>query len=179
LVSCKLHERPSCILHFAWSGTIQWNHLPALRFTVFNSLVQIQNISKTACTAQEPLTYFRFHRTPPDNKKELTGARMSDTITWGMMLRKLPSIAKTIPRVVKGMKVANVKDPTQPCGLGWTFEQAALRNPDGPALLQGDVVLSYAQVNQWANRIAHHLIAQGVGKGDVVRFSSRTARNCW
>jgi len=93
---------------------------------------------------------------------------MSDTITWGMMLRKLPSIAKTIPRVVKGMKVANVKDPTQPCGLGWTFEQATLRNPDGPALLQGDVALTYAQVNQWANRIAHHLIAQGIGKGDVV-----------
>jgi len=93
---------------------------------------------------------------------------MSDTITWGMMLRKLPSIAKAIPRVVKGMKVANVKDPTQPCGLGWSFEQATLRNPDGPALLHGDVSLTYAQVNQWANRIAHHLIEQGIRKGDVV-----------
>ncbi len=92
----------------------------------------------------------------------------SDTITWGMMLRKLPTIAKAIPRVVKGLKVANVKDPTQPCGLGWSFEQATLRNPEGPALLQGDVTLSYTQVNQWANRIAHHLIAQGIGKGDVV-----------
>ncbi|VVO64544.1 Crotonobetaine/carnitine--CoA ligase [Pseudomonas fluorescens] len=91
-----------------------------------------------------------------------------DTITWGMMLRKLPSIAKAIPRVVKGMKAANVKDPTQPCGLGWSFEQATLRNPDGPALLQGEVALTYAQVNQWANRIAHHLIAQGIRKGDVV-----------
>ena len=93
---------------------------------------------------------------------------MSDTITWGMMLRKLPSIAKALPRVVKGMKVANVKDPTQTCGLGWSFEQATLRNPDGPALLHGDVSLTYAQVNQWANRIAHHLIDQGIGKGDVV-----------
>ncbi|WP_223544206.1 long-chain-acyl-CoA synthetase [Pseudomonas sp. A-B-19] len=92
----------------------------------------------------------------------------NDTITWGMMLRKLPSIAKAIPRVVKGMKAANVKDPTQACGLGWSFEQAALRNPDGPALLQGDVTLSYSKVNQWANRIAHHLIGQGIGKGDVV-----------
>jgi citronellyl-CoA synthetase len=92
----------------------------------------------------------------------------NDTITWGMMLRKLPSIAKAIPRVVKGMKVANVKDPTQPCGLGWSFEQATLRNPDGPALLQGEVALTYKQVNQWANRIAHHLIAQNIGKGDVV-----------
>jgi citronellyl-CoA synthetase len=92
----------------------------------------------------------------------------SDTITWGMMLRKLPTIAKAIPRVVKGLKVANVKDPTQPCGLGWSFEQARLRNPEGPALLQGDVTLTYTQVNQWANRIAHHLMAQGIGKGDVV-----------
>ncbi len=91
-----------------------------------------------------------------------------DTITWGMMLRKLPSIAKAIPRVVKGMKVANVKDPTQACGLGWSFEQATLRNPQGPALLYGEVTLTYAQVNEWANRIAHHLIAQGIGKGDVV-----------
>lgn len=90
------------------------------------------------------------------------------TITWGMMLRKLPSIAKAIPRVVKGMKAANVKDPTQPCGLGWSFEQATLRNPAGPALLQGDVTLTYGQVNQWANRIAHHLIDQGIRKGDVV-----------
>jgi citronellyl-CoA synthetase len=94
--------------------------------------------------------------------------RPNDTITWGMMLRKLPTIARAIPRVVKGLKVANVKDPTQPCGLGWCFEQATLRNPDGPALLQGDVTLTYMQVNQWANRIAHHLISQGIGKGDVV-----------
>ena len=92
----------------------------------------------------------------------------NDTITWGMMLRKLPSIAKAIPRVVKGMNAANVKDPTQPCGLGWSFEQATLRNPDGPALLQGEMALTYFQVNQWANRIAHHLIAQGIRKGDVV-----------
>ncbi|MEJ5060945.1 MULTISPECIES: long-chain-acyl-CoA synthetase [unclassified Pseudomonas] len=92
----------------------------------------------------------------------------SAKITWSMMLRKLPSIAKAIPRVVKGMKVANVKDPTQSCGLGWSFEQATLRNPDGPALLHGEVTLSYAQVNEWANRIAHHLTTQGIGKGDVV-----------
>ena len=92
----------------------------------------------------------------------------SDTITWSMMLRKLPTIAKAIPRVVKGMKVANVTDPTQTCGLGWTFEQATLRNPEGLAFLHGDVLLTYAQANQWANRIAHYLSTQGIGKGDVV-----------
>jgi citronellyl-CoA synthetase len=92
----------------------------------------------------------------------------SDAITWGMMLRKLPTIARAVPRIVKGMKLANVQDPTQPCGLGWCFEQATQRNPQGPALLCGDAVLSYAQVNELANRIAHYLSAQGVGKGDCV-----------
>lgn len=95
-------------------------------------------------------------------------SRTSDFITWSMMLRKLPAIAKAIPRVVKGMKAANVTDPTQVCGLGWSFEQATLRNPEGPALLQDDRALTYSRVNQWANRIAHHLIAQGIRKGDVV-----------
>jgi citronellyl-CoA synthetase len=92
----------------------------------------------------------------------------SDAITWSMMLRKLPAIARAVPRIVKGMKLANVQDPTQPCGLGWCFEQATLRNPHGPALLCGDTVLSYAQANEQANRIAHYLLAQGVGKGDCV-----------
>ena len=92
----------------------------------------------------------------------------SDMITWGMMIRKLPAIAKAIPRVLKGLKTANIKDAQQPCGLGWTFEQATLRNPQGPALMYANVAFSYEQVNQWANRIAHHLIAQGIGKGDVV-----------
>lgn len=92
----------------------------------------------------------------------------SDAITWGMMLRKLPTLARAVPRIVKGLKLANVQDPTQPCGLGWCFEQAVQRNPQGPALLCGDLCLSYAQVNEQANRIAHYLLAQGIGKGDCI-----------
>ncbi|WP_339436280.1 MULTISPECIES: long-chain-acyl-CoA synthetase [unclassified Pseudomonas] len=92
----------------------------------------------------------------------------NDMITWGMMLRKVPAIVCALPRVVRGMRAANVTDPQQPCGLGWHFEQAALRNPDGAALLYADRVLSYTEANQQANRIAHHLQAHGIGKGDVV-----------
>ena len=92
----------------------------------------------------------------------------NDMITWGMMLRKVPAIVRALPRVVRGMRAANVTDPAQPCGLGWHFEQAVLRNPDGTALLYGDRVLSYTEANQRANRIAHHLQAQGISKGDVV-----------
>jgi citronellyl-CoA synthetase len=92
----------------------------------------------------------------------------NDMITWRMLLRKVPAIARALPRVVRGMRAANVTDPTQPCGLGWHFEQAAMRNPHGAALLYGDTVISYRDANQRANRIAHHLQAQGLGKGAVV-----------
>jgi hypothetical protein len=40
---------------------------PEFRFRRLRS--RIQNIAKTACTAQEALTYFRPQSTPPDNKK--------------------------------------------------------------------------------------------------------------
>ncbi|MDU9031376.1 long-chain-acyl-CoA synthetase [Pseudomonas mediterranea] len=92
----------------------------------------------------------------------------SDAITWGMMLRKLPSLFRIVPRIIKGRKLANARDPAQPCGLGWSFEQATQRNPHGPALLCGNISLSYAQVNEQANRIAHYWLAQGIGKGDCI-----------
>lgn len=92
----------------------------------------------------------------------------NDMITWRMMLRKVPAIVRALPRVVRGMRAANVTDPVQPCGLGWHFEQATLRNPQGTALLYGDRVISYTEANQQANRIARHLQEKGIGKGDVV-----------
>ncbi|NWE20368.1 long-chain-acyl-CoA synthetase [Pseudomonas sp. P7548] len=92
----------------------------------------------------------------------------NDMITWGMMLRKVPTIVRALPRVVRGMRAANVTDPAQPCGLGWHFEQATLRNPDGVALLYADTCLTYREANGRANRIAHYLHDQGIRKGDVV-----------
>jgi hypothetical protein len=68
---CMNSHRASCILrgHRRFDGTI--SHADALDFQRCGRGLssQIQNISKTACTAQEPLTYFRVQTTPPDNKK--------------------------------------------------------------------------------------------------------------
>ncbi|NWB25640.1 long-chain-acyl-CoA synthetase [Pseudomonas gingeri] len=97
----------------------------------------------------------------------MNGNSNSDMITWGMMMRKIPTITRAIPRLVKGVKLSKPK-ADQPCGLGWSFEQAVQRNPDGVALLYKDSRFSYRQVNQWANRIAHYLLARGLKKGDVV-----------
>ncbi|RSZ55076.1 amino acid adenylation domain-containing protein, partial [Massilia atriviolacea] len=48
------------------------------------------------------------------------------------------------------------------------FEAQAAATPDAPALRCGDAVLSYAQLNARANRLAHHLRALGVQGDDRV-----------
>ncbi len=92
----------------------------------------------------------------------------TDVITWGKMLRKTPYIVRHLPRMVKGMRIGTMSDPTQSCGLGWTFEQAVRQNPRGTAILYENVRFSYDEFNQWSNRIAHYLMSQGITKGDVV-----------
>ena len=43
------------------------------------------------------------------------------------------------------------------------FEEQVARTPDAIAVVQGDVELTYAELNAQANRLAHRLIALGVG----------------
>ncbi|MDF0752669.1 amino acid adenylation domain-containing protein, partial [Marinobacter sp. 71-i] len=48
------------------------------------------------------------------------------------------------------------------------FERQANRHPNREALVFGDRRLSYAELDQAANRLAHYLIGQGVGTGSLV-----------
>ncbi|MBM7127906.1 amino acid adenylation domain-containing protein, partial [Dyella mobilis] len=48
------------------------------------------------------------------------------------------------------------------------FEQQVLRTPDATAVVFEDQSLSYAQLNVQANRLAHHLIAQGIKPDDRI-----------
>jgi amino acid adenylation domain-containing protein len=48
------------------------------------------------------------------------------------------------------------------------FEEQAGRSPGSPALVAADDVWAYGQLDEQANRLAHHLIAAGVGRGDLV-----------
>jgi predicted secreted protein len=51
------------------------------------------------------------------------------------------------------------------------FEAQAQRTPEQTALVFRDVVLSFAELNARANRLAHHLIAQGAGPERVVALA--------
>jgi amino acid adenylation domain-containing protein len=48
-------------------------------------------------------------------------------------------------------------------GLHGLFEEQVIRTPDAVALIDGIHSLSYAHLNQRANRLAHNLVAKGVG----------------
>ncbi|MFE7524990.1 amino acid adenylation domain-containing protein [Kitasatospora sp. NPDC057542] len=51
------------------------------------------------------------------------------------------------------------------------FEAQAARSPQAPALVCGDTVLTFAGLNARANRLAHHLIGEGVGPESVVALA--------
>ncbi|GAB2701750.1 non-ribosomal peptide synthetase [Kitasatospora kifunensis] len=51
------------------------------------------------------------------------------------------------------------------------FEAQARRTPQGEAVVFGDTVVGYRELNERANRLAHHLIAQGVGPEQFVALA--------
>jgi 3-oxocholest-4-en-26-oate---CoA ligase len=55
------------------------------------------------------------------------------------------------------------------------FEHAADAFPDRVALIYGDRRVSYRELEEEANRLAHHLAAQGAGRGDHVGLYARNS----
>ena len=51
------------------------------------------------------------------------------------------------------------------------FEEQVIKNPDKTAIIACDRTLTYRELNEEANRIAHSLIERGIGVGDIVAFA--------
>ncbi|MBE6784596.1 MAG: hypothetical protein E7536_11410 [Ruminococcaceae bacterium] len=50
------------------------------------------------------------------------------------------------------------------------FEEQVEKNPDKVAVVACDKTLTYKELNEEANKIAHSLIEKGIGRGDIVAF---------
>ncbi|MFI8192534.1 non-ribosomal peptide synthase/polyketide synthase [Streptomyces sp. NPDC085946] len=61
--------------------------------------------------------------------------------------------------------------PVPAATLPELFERQAARTPDAPALADGARQWTYAEVDRWANRLAHRLIGLGVGPERVVALA--------
>ena len=59
----------------------------------------------------------------------------------------------------------------QAATLSQLFEAQVARTPEAPAVLAGDTVLSYAGLNDRANRLAHLLIGRGAGPERIVALA--------
>ncbi|MET9675453.1 amino acid adenylation domain-containing protein [Streptomyces sp. NPDC006482] len=62
-----------------------------------------------------------------------------------------------------GSKVPGVAEGS----LVGRFEEQVARVPERTALVDGERRISYAELNVSANRLAHHLVEQGLGRGDM------------
>ena len=89
-------------------------------------------------------------------------------IAWGDWLRALLRTAPDLPRLLPGIVRLALLRPHQTGSIGLTFERQARRHPDRIALRFEDRSWTYAQLNAWANRIAHSLQRAGLQPGQAV-----------
>ncbi|HYX24398.1 MAG TPA: amino acid adenylation domain-containing protein, partial [Thermoanaerobaculia bacterium] len=63
------------------------------------------------------------------------------------------------------------------CAVHRLIEEQVRRTPEAPALVWGKEVWSYGHLNAWANRLARHLLACGLRRGEPVGIGLR--RSPW
>ena len=92
----------------------------------------------------------------------------ADLITLPRLLTRLPATLARVPRMLRGLYYAGLRNREKPLSLAWALERAAARHPDRPAVLERERRLTYAQFNAWANRLARGFQGEGVRHGSVV-----------
>ena len=89
-------------------------------------------------------------------------------ITGKEIIKSLPGLFAHLPGIIKGARLANIKDKTRPVGLGLCVELAVSANPHGTAIKYEDRAITYSRFNAWANQIAHYLLSRNIQKSDSV-----------
>jgi citronellyl-CoA synthetase len=92
----------------------------------------------------------------------------TDLISPLRFLTRLPQHLPRVPRMLRGLYYAGIRNREKNLSLAWALERAAQQRPQRPALLDESRSLSYAQFNAWANRLAWAFKAEGVRHGSVV-----------
>jgi citronellyl-CoA synthetase len=82
--------------------------------------------------------------------------------------RRLPNIMRRFPSIARGYYYYAVKDTNKELTLGTLIENNAKKYSNHQAVLFENRVISWGEFNDWANRIAHFLQAQGLVKGDAI-----------
>jgi citronellyl-CoA synthetase len=92
----------------------------------------------------------------------------ADLISPFRFLVHLPQHLPRVPRMLRGLYYAGIRNREKNLSLAWALQRAAERHPERPALMDENRQLSYHAFNAWANRLAWTFKAEGVSHGDVV-----------
>ncbi len=92
----------------------------------------------------------------------------NDQVTALDIARRLPGIVRKFPAIARGYYYYAVKDQNRELTLGTLIERNAERHGSRAAILFEDRVITWAELNGWANRIAQFFQAQGLAKGDAI-----------
>ncbi len=92
----------------------------------------------------------------------------ADLTTPARFIAQLPATLRRVPRMLRGLYYAGIRNREKTLSLAWALERAAKLYPNRPAVLDEQRQLSYASFNAWANRLARAFKAEGVGHGSVV-----------
>ena len=92
----------------------------------------------------------------------------TNTIGIGTWLAAGLKLIPELPILVPGLLRLAVLRPHQTGSIGLSFERCAARHATRPALRFEDRSWTYAELNAWANQLAHRLKQAGVKSGEAV-----------
>lgn len=94
-----------------------------------------------------------------------------ERITLRNIASQLPWAARKLPSLLKGYYYFALLKPQKAFTMADVIADNAVRFAHRPALMYGELTLSYEQLNAWANQFAHFFRSQGLSRGDVVAIN--------
>ena len=92
----------------------------------------------------------------------------ADLISPFRFLAHLPQHLPRVPRMLRGLYYAGIRNREKPLSLAWALQRAARHHPERPALMDEQRQINYRDFNAWANRLAWAFKREGVRHGDVI-----------
>jgi acyl-CoA synthetase (AMP-forming)/AMP-acid ligase II len=96
------------------------------------------------------------------------GVNPRNRLSWRDFGRGLLTLRKKIGPGARTLATLATMHDRRRMSLGRALERSAARHPDAACIKHEHGEISYAVFNTWVNRIAHHLLASGVRRGDAV-----------
>lgn len=82
------------------------------------------------------------------------------------IVKGMPKIIERIPAIFRAVRASRNESDND--SMPRCFEQTVARFPGNTAIYFEDRTVSYLEFNRQANKMAHYLQSQGIGKGDTV-----------